>query len=288
MKSALLVGWTFLLTGLTVVMGAIPLNGLYRYAGRLYYWLFWALAITTLFYLGFYPLAVGLCSMCFVVGVFNEVRRNGYSYVSSGVISVAFTSTLIYFFAFFFARIKEIKWVPFFETYLNDNVLKYFPPTGDGAIPFDIKQVIVQIPSIGVILLIVSLFLAVLFEKRILIWLQIPTLRREKLREFSLPDTVIWIFILSLLLAFIKLETTWVNVVGMNLLNVVVLLYFFQGLAVIATYLHLTKATIFWRTLIYVFAITQLFLAVAVFGIIDYWMDFRRKLNKKMTEIKNL
>jgi len=287
-KSIILVMWTLLLTSFTFILGSVPLSGLYRLVGRGYYTALLMILIGTLYLVDVYSLAIAVLSLGLLVGLFNEIRRNGYSYLASGCLSVTFVATSIYASAFMYSRASGIKWVPYVENYFKENVTKFLPPSTELGLNFDVKQVVVQLPSIGVILLITSLFCAMLFERKMLLWLQIPTLQRYKLRDFKLPDSVIWFFIVSLLLAFIKLDLSWVNSVGMNLLNVVVLLYFFQGLAVIATYFHLTKVSLFWRTLIYVLAVVQLFLAVSLFGIIDYWWDFRKRLINKMSEVKNL
>ena len=286
-KSALLIVWAFILASLTFSLGAIPLNGLYRSLGRTTYWLFWTAISATILALGFPAMAAGLMAISLVVGVFNEVRIQGYSYFSAGFISVFFTSTLFFTGAYMWAKAYQIKWYPFFEKYINENITAFLPQTADSSAAIDVKQIIMQIPSAGVILLVVSLFFALLFERKMLLWLGMPVLHRERLKAFRLPEAMIWVFIASLLMAFIKTETSLINVVGMNLLNIVALLYFFQGLAVMATYMQITKTSPFWRSLIYIFVILQLFIAVVALGILDFWFDFRHRMIKKAAEIKN-
>ncbi|MCB9027368.1 MAG: DUF2232 domain-containing protein [Bdellovibrionaceae bacterium] len=274
------------MASLTFSLGAIPLNGLYRSMGRLYYWLFWLAVAGALFSLGFPAMAIGMSTLTLLVGIFNEVRRHGYTNLTAGFISVSFSSTLSFVGAFFWAKWNQIKWYPFFEKYISENVLKYLPQTEGGSFNFDVKQIIVQIPSAVVIVFILSLFLTIIFEKKLLTWLKSPVLYKETLQAFRLPDSSIWIFISSLLMAFIKSDALWVNAVGLNLLNIISLMYFFQGLAVISFYLRMTKATPFWSSLIYILAILQLFIAVVFLGVMDYWFDFRRKMIKKAAEIK--
>ncbi|MCB0391875.1 MAG: DUF2232 domain-containing protein [Bdellovibrionales bacterium] len=285
-KSALLILWAFILASLTFSLGAIPLNGLYRSMGRLKYWMFWSLISTVIFAMGFPALAAGLVAICVVVGIFNEVRIHGYSYLSAGFISVLFTSSIVFAGAYVWAKAFNVKWYLLFEEYLNKNITAFFPQSADSSAAIDIKQLIMQIPSAGVILLVLSLFMALLFERRMMLWLDLPVLQRERLITFKLPDSTIWVFIFSLLLAFIKTDISWVNVIGLNLLNVVSLLYFFQGLAVVATYMKITKTSPFWRSVIYIFVILQLFIAVVALGVMDFWFDFRLKMIKKAAEIK--
>jgi uncharacterized protein YybS (DUF2232 family) len=62
---------------------------------------------------------------------------------------------------------------------------------------------------------------------------------------------------------------------------VVVMLYFFQGLAVVVSYLEAKKVGQLWRGLCYLLVFTQLFLGVAVLGFVDLWFGFR---NRKKTD----
>lgn len=286
-KAALLVVWSLLLMSFTIVLGATPMNALYRLVGKYYFWLFWSSVSAALIYFKLFPIAVVILSVSLLVSIFNEVRKSGFTYLMASFVSVIFTSTVLYFSGYMVSKTQQLKWSVVFEKVIQENIIKYLPPSSETGVNIDVNQIIMQLPSIGVILLIISVFFALLFEKKILSWLEVSPVYRIKLREFRLPDVMIWAFILSLLLAFVKLEYKWVNPLGMNFLNVIVLLYFFQGLAVVETYLQITKSTTFWRVLIYTFLILQLFLAVAIFGVIDYWMDFRKRLFKKMTEIKN-
>ncbi len=287
-KSALLVAWTLLLTSLTFMLGAVPLNGLYHSMGRTIYWLFWVSLSVVLLIFKLVPLALGLLAISLVVGLYNEIKGHGYSYITAGFAAIFATTSTFFAGAYYWAAVNQFEWGSFFKEYIKDNVLKYLPPAGEKAAPLDLEQIVMQLPSAGVILLTVSLFLAIVLEERVLTWLQLPVAKTKKLREFKLPDVMIWIFISSLLMAFVKVDLGILNLVGINVLNVVVLFYYFQGIAVIATYFELTKMSPFWRSMIYIFATMQLFLAVALFGVMDYWMNFRLKMTNKMTEIKNL
>ena len=285
-KSALLIMWAFVLSSMTFVLGGVPLNGLYRSMGRTMYWIFWPISAVLVFLVGFYGMAIGILLISLVIGLFNEVRRRGYPLIVAGFIAVSFTSFLSFLGAFFWAKYNQIRWSTYFENYINDNIVKYMPQANNNSFSLDIQQLVMQIPSAGVIVLILSLFLAVVFERRVLTWLKIPCFQREQLFGFKLPEPTIWLFIFSVFATFFKTERAWINMVGLNVLNIVAILYFFQGLAVISYYLKITKTSPFWQTLIYLFAILQLFIAVVLLGVLDYWFDFREKMKKKAAEIK--
>ena len=74
---------------------------------------------------------------------------------------------------------------------------------------------------------------------------------------------------------------------AVNLLNISGLVFYFQGLAVIVTYFATQKVSWFWQTVFLVMIVTQLFLFVAVAGLIDFWADFRAKMTKRPTDLEN-
>ena len=63
-------------------------------------------------------------------------------------------------------------------------------------------------------------------------------------------------------------------------MNISLVLYFFQGLAVLEVLLNALKAGMFTRVVVYFFLVGQLFFVLSAVGLIDYWADFRRRLSK--------
>jgi uncharacterized protein YybS (DUF2232 family) len=70
-----------------------------------------------------------------------------------------------------------------------------------------------------------------------------------------------------------------------NALNVLLVLYFFQGLGVVARFFQVIKLSSFWQGFWYIMIVFQLLLLVSVLGFIDFWIDFRERLVKKTTEV---
>ncbi len=75
--------------------------------------------------------------------------------------------------------------------------------------------------------------------------------------------------------------------VAVNGLNVILVLYFFQGLAVVMRAFEVLRVTGYWKFVLLVIIIMQLFLCISVLGIIDYWANFRERINRKATEWQN-
>jgi hypothetical protein len=66
-------------------------------------------------------------------------------------------------------------------------------------------------------------------------------------------------------------------ILGSNVFNVALILYFFQGLAVTEVFLLAMRAGLFFRLFTYFILIGQLFFVVSAIGVIDFWVDFRRR-----------
>jgi uncharacterized protein YybS (DUF2232 family) len=106
--------------------------------------------------------------------------------------------------------------------------------------------------------------------------LNAPTqLAIEDFSTFRNPDQLVWVLIaagFSLLL-----PDSTVTTPALNLLLVVTLLYFFQGLAVISALITKHSVPALVRILLYTMLIIQPYLLalVAGFGLFDLWVDFR-------------
>jgi len=110
--------------------------------------------------------------------------------------------------------------------------------------------------------------------------------RREKFSELVFPDLLVWLLIgSSASLFFIGSP---IGTVGVNLFAMVILVYLFQGLAVIVHILESKKAHFLIRVLVFSLILFQPILMGLVigFGVFDIWMDFRkiRKLNTEISE----
>ncbi len=107
--------------------------------------------------------------------------------------------------------------------------------------------------------------------------------RKEKLSELVLPDFLIWGLILSAgSLFFIE---TPVGMVGMNLFAMAMLVYLFQGLAILVHILESKGVPKFlWGLVFFIIIIQPILMGLLIgLGIFDIWVDFR-KIKQKQTE----
>jgi uncharacterized protein YybS (DUF2232 family) len=101
---------------------------------------------------------------------------------------------------------------------------------------------------------------------------------------FRAPDACVWMMIVAILGAFLKHDFSEIKVVSTNLLNVLVVVYFFQGLAIVSYVFEALKVSPLWRGIWYLLILVQLFLMVSLVGFVDFWLEFRERLSRKSTQ----
>lgn len=95
-------------------------------------------------------------------------------------------------------------------------------------------------------------------------------------RVWHAPEHVVWALIAGGLLV---VPADWpLRLIGLNLLALMTVIYFVQGLAIAAFFLEKRRVPRPLRLVIYVLLALQQYasLAVAVVGLLDLWIDFRR------------
>ncbi|KMP11041.1 hypothetical protein UR09_04495 [Candidatus Nitromaritima sp. SCGC AAA799-A02] len=102
--------------------------------------------------------------------------------------------------------------------------------------------------------------------------------------EWVVPDPTVWVFIGSGGLFFFFGES--LGALGMNLFFLVLVVYFFQGLAILIHFLESRNVPLFfWVLIFFVIVIQPLLIGAAIgLGIFDIWIDFR-KIRKNPEEI---
>lgn len=153
-------------------------------------------------------------------------------------------------------------------------------PTVPGIDRSELIQSMLELaPSMLVMVLIISLALALLMQSSLMRLFNEEESAEDQLNliGFKLPDSFIWIAMLSFLFSFLDLGQKQVMVIASNILYIMVLLYFFQGLAVVEALFSTLRLGFFIRFMTYVIFLFQLFKLVAAIGIIDFWVEFRKK-----------
>ncbi|MCP3899034.1 MAG: DUF2232 domain-containing protein [Desulfobacteraceae bacterium] len=144
-----------------------------------------------------------------------------------------------------------------------------------------ITKIIIRIlPSMLTVMLIFVTWLNILLIKKILkkdgvimSWLGI-------LNHWKAPEYLIWFAILTVGSFFIPINI--IKIMGLNIFIILMLIYFFQGIAIVSFFFERKNSPFFLRFFIYtLICIQQIFaLLIIGLGVFDTWFDFR-KLNLK-------
>ena len=281
--------WAVFMTAVTFVLGAPPLKVLRRRLGRGLYWPLATMICVVVFLLQAKFLAISFFSLVVLVGVFEEFEDMGYSFQASAFFTLLINSLIT---AGGFAL-----WVwrtgPAWKQSLLSTIEAAVKPLTELSPKLQVNpfEIMLQMPSIVLILWMGAIYLAVLLEARLSgseasevssdnVEKQ-PTTLRAQLGEFRLPDVAVWVFIASLLGAFGNFQTPAVEAVSVNVMNVCMVMFFFQGIAVVGRFFTTVRMGMFWQVLFMTVIIVQLFLFVSLLGLLDYWLNFRSRLAKR-------
>ena len=274
-------------------VGAPLLRVIHNVAGSRFYWVSGVIItlVTTLAGLG--PIAFLILAIWTVVGVYGELEQRGKAGFSSAFFAVLCGTALSIFGPLLLFRVLGYSLTEALHDSL-DSVLKQVPAAQEptswlSGVQMNADFLISQLPGMMAILVLASLAFALILDRRVAF---ITGLRFERvashlrLLEFQMPDWTIWFAMFSFLLSFLKIGIPVVSAVALNVFNVLIAAYFFQGLAVLEASFLAFRIGFFLRMAIYVFVVGQLFFLLSVVGVIDYWADFRRRLRKMSTPEK--
>lgn len=276
--------WAVLMTALTYILGAVTLKVLRHKLGRLGYWTLSTVISCGLLALQAQVLAVAFFSLVVLMGVFAELEEMGLSLKVSAFFTLVINALL--------AAGAFALWVfytgPKWSQQVLSRIENLLQPLTElnPQLQLNYFDLMLQLPSIVIILWMGAIYTALLLEKRLLNGGAPATsaAMREQLAEFRLPDAIVWMFIVALLGAFGGIPYQWVEALSVNAVNVIVVLFFFQGIAVVARLFESLRMGLFWQFLFMVLIVVHLFLFVSLVGLMDYWLDFRNRMSKKRTE----
>lgn len=148
------------------------------------------------------------------------------------------------------------------------------------------KEILILIPGylfIGTFFVLwVNMFLA-LKGQRLLRTESAVKYDERALLGFKMP--FFWAYFVAIGLALVVgadyLQLSWAEPVGMNLLRMLGVFYFFQGFGVLLDYLNHFGVLGLFRTLIVMAIVLVMPSLIAFLGLFDTWFDFTQKIRKK-------
>lgn len=103
-------------------------------------------------------------------------------------------------------------------------------------------------------------------------------LPRNYIRLWRLPDQLIWVTLA--VFAFRVFEVPYLSVIALNLIEFLMVLYFLQGISILAYFLDLFRSRGPMRTVFYGIAVL-LYPMVISFGFSDLWFNFRSRFSDR-------
>lgn len=268
-----------ILTVLTGVLGSPFLRILHRSQGALRFWSAGFVVGLVFWFFVNEAIAVFVGSIWLTLGLYSELEERGRGWKASGLTALATGSVAgLSGFGFVLQRMGITNWERFVDLVREQTA--FLLPADPGIRP-DAALLAQQVPSAWIILLVLCLGIALIFEDRLFAWSGIPRERvasRLRLLEFRLPDALLWVTLTAFLLTMVSFGSKSLAAFGANVVNVAVVLYFFQGLAILEVLLNSLRAGPLVRLVVYVILVGQLFFVLSLVGLIDFWVDFRRRL----------
>ena len=277
------------MTALTYILGAVGLKVLRQRLGRLGYWSLTTGISAVLFGVNAKPMAIAFFSLVVLMGVFSELEELHLSFSLSAFFTLLLNALIgAGSIALWVSRIGP-KWTVMVQSTLESLLAPLSKINAN--IQINYADLMMQLPSIVLIMWMGAIYVAVLLEGRMMSMEPgkpepvLPSMRQQLL-ALRMPDAVVWLLILSLLGTFGGFELKKLAAVSANVMNVAFVLFFFQGIAVVAKFFERLRMGSFWQFLFMVLIVVHLFLFVSLVGLIDYWLDFRARLDKRTPEYK--
>lgn len=264
------------LTLSTGVFGGAPILLLRRTTDLLHFIFLQLLTITIALYFKMQLLALMILCLAILAVVFIGLEKKSILQKSLwAVFGATFT-----FFAVLFLWIYLKEGANFWD-WMSTQVGIYFNQAKSimGELTVTQETLTHQIPSLIVTLFALNLWIGVLFDSRAQLKSGILQSQVE-IKNFRTPEAFIWVVIVSLLFSFVKTPVDGLQEAALNILNVSLLLYFFQGLSVLSFLMGILNFGSLLKMIVYFIFIAQLLLPICL-GILDFWLNFRNKISKK-------
>lgn len=275
------------MTLLTVVLGALPLRLLRVNYGAVLYWGGCVAVTGALFATGQILMSAAFATLALLIGIYSEAEKQYSNTFASGAISVLATSGLVTAAIAIWSEVTKTNLVLAVKQVAQSITARAVEMNPQLEVKSDVLAG--QAPSFVVVVLILALGVSLMWERRGRRWFGLAeaVTKPSALLAFHVPTAFVWIAIASAAAAFMVHEVGWLQVLGLNIINIVVAIYFLQGMAVIGSAFKAFKVSPFWQTLWYIMLFLQLFPVVAFVGFSDFWFEYRERLKKKMTpEVK--
>ncbi|WP_320040378.1 DUF2232 domain-containing protein [uncultured Desulfobacter sp.] len=139
-----------------------------------------------------------------------------------------------------------------------------------------ISSMMIVMPAMFMISFVTTLWLNILIIRKLLRHKGITIKSIEHLNLYKAPDTLVWAFIGCA--TTLMIPSSPVKIFGINCLIVLMLVYFFQGIAVISFFFQQKNTPVALKGFCYFLIAVQVYVLILVIGLgfFDNWFDFRK------------
>lgn len=168
---------------------------------------------------------------------------------------------------------------------VSDYLTRYFALTAQLYTDMGIEQsqvetlnsaFLIVLPGMFCVSFVATMWMNILIIKRLLLRKGIQLKSLENLNQYRAPDTLVWGVIVLGLILFLPMEAP--KYVSINCLIVLMLVYFFQGIAVVSFFFQTKRSPTALRMFCYSLIAVQLYFLILVIGLgfFDNWINFRK------------
>lgn len=139
-----------------------------------------------------------------------------------------------------------------------------------------ISSMMIVMPGMFMISFMTTLWLNILIIRKLLKYKGITIKSIEQLNLYKAPDILVWVFIGCAMALMIPAGP--VKIFGINCLIVLMLVYFFQGIAVVSFFFQQKNTPTALKGFCYFLIAVQVYVLILVIGLgfFDNWIDFRK------------
>jgi len=278
----------------TVVFATVPLFLLRASAGRKPYVFYSILMLATLTSLQDLAFMGPLACSILLAGIFAEARLMKCSFFEAGLSSLLVVVGLVCLALSALVHYQDLDITAYITTKLNTLMASVKEIQPNAKINND--KILMQLPSAIVMIFIISLWLGQVGSSFVIKrYRGLDSFIDDKVKqplldfkgsEFVVPKALIWPTLVMMALAFIDIQQETLQVVASNFLNILIVIYFLQGLALVAYLFKAMEIGPFWQWFWYVVLILHMFLLVSSIGFADFWVNFRSKINKHFVKAR--
>lgn len=246
------------------------------------FWCVGVLLVATLFVFNLSIASIYVGAVWMTLGFYSELEKRGLSWKKTGLLALlaGLLFAVISVVAITKGSVMESDLVKNFMLPLQEAMKQVMP--AEEFLKFDITQYLL---GIFTAILTSAIALGFIFESKIF---SLFNLRREKISssmkwiEFRVPDLFIWFALFGFFFSLVDLKVPHLKVVATNFSIFSIVVFFFQGISIVEFMTRIYRTGFFTKIALYMLLLGWLGPAISVVGLLDYWVNFRKMVRKKI------